>query len=192
MSAWILLAVAFQGRPEPDWLPVLDAPPNLSHRLILPTPRHAGSTLVVRGKVFKEDGVTPAAGVTIYIHHTDARGLYAPPPRATGWERFHGAIRGWLKTNASGEYELRTTRPAPYPNGTEPAHIHAYGLLPGSRTGFYFDDILFEGDPLINQAHWQRVARFGTRPYRGMRTTVDHDGVQQGQWNFVIPRRALR
>lgn len=188
MVASLILTLVTQARPEPDWLPVLDAPPNLSHELTLPRPQHAGPRLEIRGKVLKADGKTPAAGVIVYFHQTDARGLYPKPDSATGWTRWHGTVRGWLKTNEKGEFLLKTTRPAPYPGGTEPAHIHAYGLVAGSRTGFYFNDILFKGDPLINEAYWGRVGRFGTRPYSGMETSTLASGVQVGQWNFRLPR----
>lgn len=187
MLASLAMALVGQSRPEPDWLPVLEAPRDLYHRLTLPRPRQPGSELEVHGRVVRADGKTPAAGVIVYFHHTDARGIYPSPQSATGWARFHGTIRGWLKTNAQGEFVLRTTRPAPYPGGTEPAHIHAYGLAPGSRTGFFFEDILFEGDPLINESHWQRVRRFGTQPYKGMRVRRGADGMLRGQWTFRMP-----
>lgn len=29
-----------------------------------------------------------------------------------------------MKTNAKGEYQFATIKPAPYPGGMEPAHIH--------------------------------------------------------------------
>lgn len=188
MLASLAAAFVLQSRPEPDWLPVLEAPRALSHELRLPKPQHAGAALEIRGRVLKADGRTPAPDVTIYFHQTDARGIYPAPAGARGWERWHGSIRGWLKSNANGEVVLRTTKPAPYPGGTEPAHIHAYGLAPGSRTGFFFEDILFHGDPLINRAYWDRVGRFGTRPYKGIRLTRDRSGGFRGIWNFRMPR----
>jgi|GEM_PF-5214912 len=119
----VALLVAFQGRPEPDWLPVLDAPRNLTHVLQLPAPQHPGSKLEIRGTVLKRDGKSAAAGIVLYFHHTDARGVY--PGRSAAnpndWTHWHGTLRGWLKTDAQGRYLLRTTRPAPYPGGAEPA-----------------------------------------------------------------------
>ena len=188
MVALLAFALVAQNRPEPDWLPVLDAPRNLTHVLEIAPPAHAGPKLEVRGTVTQADGKTPAAGVTLYFHHTDARGLYPSGESPSGWTRWHGTLRGWLKTNAKGQYVLRTTRPAPYPGGTEPAHIHAYGLASGSRTGFYFPDILFEGDPLVNRAYWDRVGRFGTRPYAGMQVRKDANGVLAARWDFKMPR----
>lgn len=187
MISAIAAVILAQQRPEPDWLPVLDAPARLSHGLTIPSPVQAGPPLEVRGTVFRPDGKTPAPGVILYFHHTDATGVYPRPAGATDWRRWHGTLRGWLKTDANGRYQLRTTRPGAYPDGTEPAHIHAYGLAPGSRTGFYFRDILFHGDRLITPAYWERVARFGTKPYAGMRLTRDATGLLRGQWNFTLP-----
>lgn len=187
MIGSLLLILALQSRPEPDWLPVLDAPRNLSHELTLPTPERAGPKLEIKGTVFERDGKTPAAGIVVYFHHTDARGLYPAPRGATDWTRWHGTVRGWLKTDAKGRYVLRTTKPAPYPGETEPAHIHAYGVVAGRRDGFMFPDILFDGDPLIDAAYWARLRRFGTTPYPGIRLTRSSDGVLRGRWNFVMP-----
>lgn len=188
MVTSLALALVLQNRPEPDWLPVLDAPKNITHELTLPTPNNPGAKMEIRGTVFKADGRTPATGVVIYFHHTDARGIYPSRQGATGWAQWHGSIRGWLKTNAKGQYVLRTTKPAPYPGGTEPAHIHAYGVVSGTRNGFYFDDILFHGDPLVNDSYWNRVRSVGTRPHAGLRLTKDTNGVLQGRWDFRLPR----
>ncbi len=188
MVAALALAVVVQSRPEPDWLPVLDAPKNLTHELAIAPPKHPGPKLEVRGTLTRSDGKTPAAGVILYVHHTDARGLYPAGESATGWTRWHGTLRGWLKTNAQGHYVLKTTRPAPYPGGTEPAHIHVYGVEEGSRSGIMFPDILFAGDRLINQAYWDRVGRFGTRPYAGMQLRERADGVLVGRWDLKMPR----
>lgn len=190
MITWFAYALVAQTRPEPDWLPVLDAPKNLSHELRLPNPDRPGPRLEIRGTVFKSDGKTPAAGLILYVHHTDASGIYpgGSGTRSNDWTRWHGTLRGWLKTDANGNYLLKTTKPAPYPTGTEPAHIHVYGVEPGSRNGFMFGDILFEGDPLVNDAYWARLRRFGTRPYPGIRLTKGSDGVLRGTWNFKVPR----
>lgn len=184
--ALILLSLA---RPEPDWLPLLDAPKQLSHRLTIPPPANPGPKLVIKGKVLKADK-SPAAGVILYFHHTDARGTYPRPSGADSrkWDYWHGTLRGWLKTDAQGLYELQTTRPAPYPGNTEPAHIHVYGLPPGSRTGIYFSDIVFQGDTLLTKQYWDRVRRNGQEPYPGVRLSRGEDGVWSGTRVLTLPR----
>lgn len=152
-----------QSRPSPDWLPVLDAPARIGHVLTIPLPANAGEPLTLSGRVFKSDRKTPVAGVVLYFHHTDRRGIYPRPTgaRPSDWSYWHGALRGWLKTDEQGRYVLKTTRPAPYPGGSEPAHVHVYGLRPGSRQGFYFSDFVFAGDPLLTEEYWRRARRNG-------------------------------
>ncbi|MEQ8811596.1 MAG: intradiol ring-cleavage dioxygenase, partial [Imperialibacter sp.] len=83
-----------------------------------------GQKLLVTGKVFKVDGITPARGVVIYYWQTDNAGFYAPVEGMPAKARRHGHIRGWVKTDESGRYSIYTVRPAPYPERDEPAHIH--------------------------------------------------------------------
>jgi protocatechuate 3,4-dioxygenase beta subunit len=82
-----------------------------------------GERLIVSGKIFKRDGRTPAPNVVLYVYHTDANGLYSPALNQTHG-RPHGHLRGWMKTNARGEYKFTTIRPASYPNSKNPQHIH--------------------------------------------------------------------
>jgi protocatechuate 3,4-dioxygenase beta subunit len=138
-------------------------------------PEEPGERLVVTGTVFAPDGVTPAAGVFLYVYNTDATGRYArekgAPPR----------LRGWMKTGPDGRYEYRTIRPASYPGRTIAAHVHTQlwggGYLPQWNT-----DLLFEGDPYITareRSDSEALGRFAfIRPApkdeRGVRHAV-HD-----------------
>lgn len=176
LLAFLLIA---QDRPSPEWQPVLAAPESLSHVLTIPAPQHPGQRMELRGRVLKSDGRTPAPGVVVYFHHTDGRGIYPRPPnsRPTDWVYWHGSLRGWLKSDAGGNYHLKTTRPMPYPGGGTPAHIHAYGLAPGSRQGVAFQEIHFHGDPYLRASD------------RGViRLTPDKNGVLQGRLDLVMPR----
>jgi protocatechuate 3,4-dioxygenase, beta subunit len=168
----LLLLTLTQSRPEPDWLPVLDAPKNLTHELRLPKPAHAGEPLSLSGRVLRgKRDRTPVAGVVLYFHQTDARGIYPRPPGAQpkDFAYWHGTLRGWLRTDRQGRYSLRTTRPGAYPNGSEPAHIHVYGLMPKGRQGFYLSDFVFEGDPLLTDRYWEMVRRNRLDVYGGVR-----------------------
>jgi len=179
MLSLVALIAIGQDRPPNEWAPVLDPPKNLSHVLTIPTPEHAGKRMEISGKVLKTDGKTPAPGVIVYFHHTDGRGIYPRPAQArpNEWVYWHGSVRGWLKSNAEGNYVLKSTRPAPYPGRRDAAHIHAYGLAPGSRTGVTFPGIVFYGDPFL------------TKQDRGIvRLTEDKDGVLKGRFDLVLPR----
>lgn len=176
----VLIFVAFgaQDRPAQEWLPVLDAPKNLSHVLTIPEPADSGPKLEIKGRVLNSDGRTPVAGAIVYFHHTDGKGVYPRPAgiRSSDWIYWHGSLRGWLKTDGDGSYWLKTTRPAPYPRGRTPAHIHAYGRLPGARNGVSFQEILFAGDPYL--AADQRKG--------AVRLVEDKDGVLQGSLDLVV------
>ena len=102
------------------------------------------------GTVFEKDGKTPAENVILYIYHTDRNGVYATQGQAKGWAKRHGYIRGWIKTGPSGEYTFYTFRPAAYPGGTEPEHIHVTVKEP-NKNEYYIDEVVFADDPMLSQ-----------------------------------------
>lgn len=104
--------------------------------------------LKLSGTVFQRDGKTPANGVILYVYHTDRTGIYPKKGNETGWAKRHGYLRGWIKTDQSGRYTFYTFRPAAYPDGTEPEHIHLTVKEPG-KNEYYLDDYLFEDDPIL-------------------------------------------
>ncbi|MBL7748800.1 MAG: hypothetical protein JNM19_15290, partial [Chitinophagaceae bacterium] len=96
----------------------------------LPGFEEAGPKLRISGTIFKADGKTPAPGVVLYIYHTNQQGNYVSKS-GEGWEKRHGYIRGWVKTNEKGEYSFYTLRPASYPNSKAAQHIHPVIKEPG-------------------------------------------------------------
>jgi protocatechuate 3,4-dioxygenase, beta subunit len=106
-----------------------------------------GTKLAVNGTVFKADG-TPAAGVIIYIYHTDLKGEYPTKGDEKGWDKRHGYLRGWMKTNEAGFYKFFTLRPASYPNSKAPQHIHVIIKEPGKEP-YWIDEYLFDDDPFL-------------------------------------------
>ncbi len=107
--------------------------------------------LKLSGIVFEKDGITPAKNVIIYIYQTNRRGIYQTKGNEKGWARRHGFIRGWVKTNAKGEYTFFTFRPGAYPNRRAPEHIHVTIKEP-SKNAYYIDDFMFEDDPLLSNS----------------------------------------
>jgi len=108
----------------------------------------SGPRLKLTGTVYQPDGKTPAAGVIIYFYHTNQQGLYVHCPGASGWEKRHGSIRGWIRTAKDGSYQLYTLKPGTYPSRSEPAHIHATLLEPNGKY-YYLEEWHFRGDPLL-------------------------------------------
>lgn len=128
------------------------APKNLTWRVALLPDGEPGERLVLSGRVFLPDGATPAPGIVLYVHHTNAEGLYRSVRSTSRGGPEDGMIEGWLVTDSDGRYEVDTIRPAPYPDGGMPAHIHVYVKEP-ERRPYYIDDVEFEGDPHLTPAY---------------------------------------
>ena len=118
-----------------------------SHLLLAP-PGEPGVRIVVSGRVLDASG-RPVPHVDIRAYHTDARGLYradgsmysdTAPPR----------LRGSLRTADDGSYDIETIRPAPYPNRSQPAHIHFELRTPNGSRGYAI--LYFADDPLLTAA----------------------------------------
>jgi len=105
----------------------------------------SGERLIVTGQVFGPDGKTPLAGASVYVYHTDAKGLYTPETN----DNRNPRLRGYMRTDAQGRYEFSTIKPAPYPNNRIAAHIHYVVNAPGHRECVF--EIVFEGDPNIDE-----------------------------------------
>jgi protocatechuate 3,4-dioxygenase beta subunit len=125
---------------------------DLSWRLTIPSESEPGEPLILAGRTLRADGETPAPGVLLYIHHTNAAGIYPRQPGATGWGVRHGALRGWLVTDAEGRYEIHTIRPAAYPGRAVPAHVHIF-VKDAEHPPYYLHDTVFEDDSLVTPAY---------------------------------------
>jgi len=164
--------------------PHYEAPAGLTATLVIPTGGFEGARLVVEGTVYRPDGRTPAAGVLVYAYHTSPAGRYPHPPGATGMERWHGTLRGWLRTGADGRYRIETVRPGRYPDGRIAAHIHMHVMPPGGRER-YIDDIVFEDDPLVDAAYRSRAQDIGGPGIVSL--TRDAAGVLRATRDIVLP-----
>ncbi len=142
----VFLLVLFYGRSlKAEDAPFPPPPANVSSVVTLVSDGEPGEKLVVRGTVFKEDGKTPYDGFILYLYQTDATGRYNKEDGYWGRPR----IRGWIKTDKNGSYEIRTIKPGSYPGSRNPAHIHIIVKLPGQDPD-WIDDFLFEGDPFLD------------------------------------------
>lgn len=117
----------------------------------LPGFNNDNNKMLVYGTIYKVDGITVAAGVIMYIYHTDQQGYYTSLPGQTGCAKRHGRLRGWIKTGKDGSYFFYTNRPAAYPGEDIPAHIHPVIKEPG-LTAYYIDEYRFDDDPFLTKA----------------------------------------
>lgn len=112
------------------------------HHATLAGPNEPGVRLNVHGYVMDAAG-RPLAGVRVKAHHADAKGLYQLPgmhePR----------LQGTVVTDAHGQFELHTIRPASY-GGAEHPHIHFEVSAPGYES--QWPVLEFEADTKANDA----------------------------------------
>jgi protocatechuate 3,4-dioxygenase beta subunit len=116
----------------------------------LPLFDESSPRIMVSGTVYQQGGHIPAKDVILYFYHTNREGIYPTRGDEKGWDRRQGYIRGWVKTDANGQYSFYTFKPASYPNGREPAHIHMTVLEPNGKY-YWIDDFLFKDDPLLSK-----------------------------------------
>ena len=166
-----------------DWERAQEQRPDVVRSVArIAAPDEPGTPLVVHGRVFRSDGVTPAAGVVVFAYQTDARGLYNKP-LASGWR-----LRGWAKSDAQGHFEFRTIRPASYPISGPPAHIHLTLDGPGLRRR-WTEDIEFSDDPVLTEAHKQRSAAKGK--FGSVRAVTTRAGVQHVDAHLRIEEKGF-
>lgn len=154
----------------------------LNHIDTLPDFQEPGPKLVVSGVVYKADGLTPAPNVVLYVYHTDQKGLYSKGDK--GWGKRHGYIRGWVRTNAKGEYKFYTLIPASYPNSTIEKHIHPT-IKEEGFTEYYIDDYTFDNDKFLNGELRKRMELRGGN---GVLVTEFKNGMHHATRNIYLGR----
>ena len=151
---WTLVFLGLASPAGAQWCPARgpeELPAAVSHTAALAAPGEPGDRIEISGTVVDADGITPAAGVILYVYHTNRAGLYARDPAARGLEAQHGRLRGWLRTDSVGRYRFTSVRPGPYPGGREPAHVHME-LLPPGGVACEIDPVEFTDDALLTPA----------------------------------------
>lgn len=170
------LAGALLAR-EPSRLAPADAP---SSAHVAP-PGEPGQPLEVSGTVYLADGRTPAAGASLYVYQTDARGHYRPDdPMGNRAPRLHGLMRA----DRGGRYSFQTVRPGSYPGSRVPQHIH-YEVAAGAQQARIFE-IVFDDDPFVTDEIRRRAAEPGSA-YSLKRIERGADGVGRVTQDVVLP-----
>jgi protocatechuate 3,4-dioxygenase beta subunit len=142
--------------------------------------KEKGQKLTIIGKVVKRDGVTPAPNVIIYYWQTDQYGYYTG---GKGKAKKHGRIRGWVQSDAKGNYTLHTIRPAPYPNRDIPAHIHLSIKEPNIKNEYYIDNLEFDDDSLLTDTKRKQLKNRGGS---GILKVEQKDSIQIAKHTIIL------
>lgn len=148
----------------------------------LPDFNDPGPKLEISGIIYQSDGRTPAPDVVLYVYHTDQKGVYPVRGNPNNWARRHGYIRGWLRTNAKGEYKLYTLVPASYPNSNNPKHIHPI-IKEAGKSEYWIDEFVFDNDPLLPESERTRSKPVGGS---GVLKTTLKDDMLRATRNIVL------
>ncbi len=148
--------------PAHEWMPFrkLIRQAGTSSRATLVSPPEPGVPLVVAGRVVDRDG-NPIQGAVVYSYHTSAKGWYSD--RAAHFsgpegDRKYARLFGYLTTDATGAFEIKTVRPGGYPDGDLPAHIHLEVGRTGDRPLDLITEIQFDDDSRLT-AEWRNRSR---------------------------------
>lgn len=133
--------------------------PNAPTRKDLTYKNIEGTTITLKGTVYKSDCITPLKDVLVEIWHANINGEYDNES-----SNFYQRAK-WF-TNTKGEYEFKTILPGKYLNGNQfrPAHIHFRITEKDSKE--LISQIYFRGDPHIVKDPWasKRKAEFRILP----------------------------
>lgn len=170
------------GRCEDCELMLEGMPSTIGWEASLSEPNEPGEAMVLTGTIFKADGKTPAPDVILYMYHTDAKGNYSATANQRHGKR-HGHLRGWIKTDSKGRYKISSIRPASYPNGKAPQHIHPIikevGISP-----YWIDEYLFDDDPFLVQAEKDRQEKRGGAGI--IHLTKNEKGIWVGKRDIIL------
>jgi protocatechuate 3,4-dioxygenase beta subunit len=144
-----------------NWCGTSEAPENISWETIIPPKGEPGEKLIISGIVYLSDGKTPAKDIIVYVYHTNIDGIYPKNGNESGNGKYHGYLRGWMKTDSNGKYKFETIRPAPYhSHGGEPAHIH-YNISGDNYPEYWLTALWFADDPRVTDEYIKSVKRSG-------------------------------
>ncbi|PNQ73170.1 hypothetical protein C1T31_08775 [Hanstruepera neustonica] len=148
----------------------------LSNTDTIPDFESQESKLKITGTVYQSDGVTPAKDVILYIWHQDANGYY---DMKTDNHKRYVNHRGWIKTDADGQYTFYTFFPGSYPHSKEKRHIHVE-VKEAGKVDYALNGFLFEDDPFLSKICRKRLAKKGinnilSTPKKGDLHVANHD-----------------
>jgi len=132
------------------------APRNVPPSATIAPSGEPGERMVISGRILNADGKSAAPGITLFLYHTDSKGHYNAED-----DPFQPRLHGWVRTGADGRYEIRSIRPAPYPNHRIPSHIHVHVFGPGLSERS-IPEFNFQDDPFLSAEQRALPSRLGS------------------------------
>ncbi|HYC88394.1 MAG TPA: hypothetical protein VEO54_04215 [Thermoanaerobaculia bacterium] len=182
VAALMLFAAACAQAQDADWLRMWEGAQRQRPRTIGATsriapPNEPGTPLVIHGRVFARDGRTPARDVTVFAYQTDHTGVYNAPG-ASGWR-----LQGWARTDAEGRFTFQTIRPASYPSGRNPQHVHLTIEGPNLPRR-WTPELHFLDDPFVSEADKRESQSLGA--FGPVRPVTTRNGTQHVDFHIRI------
>lgn len=135
----------------------------LSNTDTIPGFETKANKLKITGTIYQSDGVTPAKDVILFIEQADDNGDYQIKTKDNGRYMHH---RGWVKTDADGQYTLYTfvpgaaKDPVTFPRRKGLKKIYPV-IIEEGKTEYNADAFLFDDDPLLTKTCRKRLKRKG-------------------------------
>jgi hypothetical protein len=147
------------------------------------SPEEPGRRITIKGKLTDEKGL-PLADAELFIFQTDTRGYYTPNDSLNkSMGESDPRIFGFIRTDQSGNYTLRTIRPASYPilyrGSRVPQHIHFNIQARGFKERRI--QLVLKDDPAMTP-HWMEWAAKMNFPV----VTLDYAGNQAMGINNIV------
>ncbi|MEO8209887.1 MAG: hypothetical protein ABI840_04970 [bacterium] len=161
----------------------VNIPENISSLLNIADSLEKGKRIIIKGQLLREDGTTPYNDVIIYAYHTDENGYYSKRGDETGFQKWHGYLHGWCKTDSEGRYEIHSIKPGRYPSNNAPAHIH-WAIKDSHGKMTYLNDFVFSDDSMVTGSYLSHLRLPGDN---GVITLKENeDGVMVGSRLTVL------
>ena len=138
--------------------------------------------LKITGNIFLSDGVTPAKDVILYIEQPNDNGEY--DLKFENDKRYVNN-RGWIKTDANGEYTFYTFIPGSYPHSKELRHIHPVVKEIG-KPEYALNTLLFNDDPFLTKACRKRLNKKGIN---SILTTLKKEDMYVSNYNIILEKK---
>ena len=141
-----------------ETLPIFDyTEADLSNMDTIPDYQTQEQKLKITGTIYENDGITPAKDVLLYIEQADAYGDF---DLRTKNDKRYVHHRGWVKTNADGQYTFYTFMPGNDRRFNQLQQI--YPIIKAKDGEAYpLESFLFDEDPLLTKLCRKKINKKG-------------------------------